>query len=293
MLSKLNGELTRWRGLAQRVYILDLLRRATGDFTRHGGSTYAAAMSYYVLLSLFPSLILAVVVLGLLARDPTVQERFVDVILERFPTEVDLRPQVEAVVSGVAETDMGVLGVLSLLGAAGTASGTFGTLRRALNRAFDVPGTRSFIHGKAVDLASTLGVLGLVALSISATTAIGVFRVVADELFGGFLPNLAWAAVYFLLPFGLSFVTFVGVYWLIPNLTVAWSELWIGALLAAVGFEVTKAGFGLYLANFGRYQEVYGALGGAVAFLVFVFVASNIVIFAAEVMSELVKDRRR
>jgi membrane protein len=283
----------RWWAIARRVYVLDVVQRAAAGFWRHGAAIYAAAMSYYVLLTLFPLLILVVAVVGLLAHDPAVEERIVGVILGRFPAEVNLRPSVEAVVSGVARTNPGLLGTLGLLGALVTASGMFGTLRSALNSAFDVPGARSFVRGKVVDLVSMLGVLGLVALSIAATALLGLFRAGADHLSSGMLPTLAWGLAYFLLPFGLSFVTFLGAYWLIPNLTIKLRELWIGALLAAVGFELAKSGFGLYVANFSRYPELYGALGGAVVLLVFVYVTSSIVIFAAEVTSELVKDRAR
>jgi membrane protein len=60
---------------------------------------------------------------------------------------------------------------------------------------------------------------------------------------------------------------------------------------AAIGFELAKAGFGPYVANFGRYEELYGALGGVAAFLVFVFMVASIGIFAAGLTSELAKDR--
>lgn len=293
MRGALNAKLPRWWAVARRVYVVDVAQRAATGFWRHGAATAAAAISYYVVLSLFPLIILLVAVLGLLARDPAIHERVVSVILGLFPAEVQLRPPVEAVVSGVAETNPGLLAMLSLLGAVGPASGMFGTLRGALNHAFAVPGAGSFIRGKAVDLLSMLGVLGLVVLSIAATTLLGVSRAVADPWFSGLLPNLVWGLAYILLPLGLSFVTFLGAYWLIPNRTIKVSELWSGSLLAAVGFELAKTGFGLYVANVGRYQEVYGALGGAVALLVFVYVASTIVLFAAEVTSELIQDRAR
>ena len=288
-----NSGLPRWWAIIRRVRALDIVWRAAKNYGDHGGAVYAAAMSYYVLFSLFPLLIFGVAVLGLLVRDPSIQDRIVSAIVDQFPPEVNLRGQVEAAVAGVAESYITVLGLLGGLAAVWTASGVFGSLRRALNRAFDVPGAQSFIHGKLVDLASVLGVMGLVVLSMAATAALGLFRALADDYVAGWPANLVWGLVYFLVPFGLSFVAFLVVFRLIPNLRVRLADLWIGALLAAVGFELAKAGFGLYLANFDRYQEVYGALGGAVIFLFFVFVVSNIVIFAAELTSELVKERAK
>jgi membrane protein len=293
MARKENAGMQRWRAIVRRVYVLDVLWRAATNYADHGGAVYAAAISYYVLFSLFPLLIFALAALGLLVRDASIQDRVVTAIVNQFPPEVNLRGQVETVVSGVAESSITVLGLMGLLTAVWTASGAFGALRRALNRAFDVPGAQSFIRGKVVDLLGVLGVMGLVILSIAATALLGLVRTLSDGHAAGWLSDEAWGLTYFLVPLGLSFVTFLMVYRLVPNLRTRLSTLWIGALLAAVGFELAKAGFGLYVANFGRSQEVYGALGGAVLFLLFVFVVANIAIIAAEVTAELSKDREK
>jgi membrane protein len=273
------------------VYAVDVLWRAAEDHGRQAGATAAAAMSYYALLSLFPLLVAVVAIVGWAIRDPALQAQVVDAIVDQLPSNANLRPQVEAVVGDVARTQNGLLGILGVLGSLWTASGIVGALRRALNRAFDVPGTRSFVHGKALDLLGVLGVLGLSLLSVAATAALGVLRAAADDRFRSAASNLAWALVYLLLPLALSYVTFLVVYRLVPNREVRGAPLWLGASLAAAGFELAKAGFGLYVVNFGRYAEVYGALGGVVAFLVFVFVVANIVIFAAELTAELLADR--
>jgi membrane protein len=268
---------------------MGLVWRAVRSYVEHGGAVYAAAMSYYVLFSLFPLLIFAVALLGVLLRDPAMQDRIVSAIVNEFPPSVNLHDQVESLVSGVPSSYASVLGLMGLLAAVWTATGVFGTLRRALNRAFDLPGTQSFIHGKLTDLVSIVGATGLVVLSITTTAALRVFRTRAEEQFAGWPVTMAWGVVTILAPLGLSFVTFLLVYWLVPHVRVHQPALWVGALLAALGFELAKAGFGLYVVNFGRYQEVYGTLGGAVVFLFFVYVVASIVIFAAEVAAELAK----
>ena len=283
----------RYRAVVRRVYVLDLLWRAVANYAHHGGTVHAAAVSYYVLFSLFPLLVFAVAALGLLVRDPAIQERVVTAIVDQFPSEVNLRSQVEAVVSGVAESSVTVLGLVGLLTAVWTASGAFGALRRALNRAFAVPGAQSFVRGKFVDLLGVLGVTVLVLVSIAAAALLGVVRVFSDGYLVGPVPDAVWRLVSFLVPFGLSFLTLLVVYRLIPHRRIRLSVLSVGALLAAVGIELAKAGFGFYVTTFGRSQEVYGALGGAILFLLFVFVVANIVIIAAEVTAELVKDRDR
>ena len=237
---------------AQRLYAVDVVRRAARDVTRQEGPTVAAAVSYDALLSFFPLTLAAVAIAGWFIRSPALQAQLVDGIVAPLPPEANLAPQVEAVEAGVAGTESGVLGLVSLLGGVWTASGLFGALRRALNRAFDVPAARSFVHGKALDLLSLFGVLLFALLSVAATTALGVLRAVADDRVRGVVPSLVWGLASVLLPLALSFLTFLAVYRLIPNRTVGGAAVWLGALLAAVGFEVAQAGFGLYVATIGR-----------------------------------------
>lgn len=276
---------------ARRFYPVDLLYRAAVDFSVHRGSIFAAAISYYAMFSLFPLLILMTVVFAWIARGTDLQARLVDLIVNQLPPGTNLRPQIEVVVRGAAETSTGALGLAGLAGTIWTASGVFGALRRALNLAFDVPAARSYIAGRLVDLLAVAAVTVLALLSIGATAGLGLLRAASDDLFHGTILNLAWALVFFLLPFAISYVVFLLVYRLIPNLQMPFRYLRVGAALAAFGFELVKTGFALYLANFGNYQQIYGALGGVVAFLFFVYLSSCAVIFSAELVSELAKDR--
>lgn len=291
VLTRLKAVGRGWGRRALRVRAVDVAWRAFGSFRANGDTMYAAAISYYVLFSLFPLLIVAVAVFGLVVRDQELETRAVDAIVDQIPEEIDLRDQVQETVQGVTRSNNGLLGLAGLLGAAWTASGMFGALRRALNRAFEVPGSRPFLRAKLLDLAGVLGVMALALLSVTASAALGVARAVANGLFAGLVPNVLWALLYLLVPLAISFLTFLLVYRVVPSRTLGVSQLWAGALVAAAAFEAAKAGFGLYLANFGRYQEVYGALGGVVAFLFFVFLASSILLYGAELASTMARDR--
>lgn len=132
MARRENAGRRRWRAVVRRVYVLDVLWRAAANYAEHGGAVYAAAISYYVLFSLFPLLIFAVAALGLLVRDPSIQDRVVSAIINQFPPAVNLRGQVETAVSGVVESSVTVLGLVGLLTAVWTASGAFGALGGAV-----------------------------------------------------------------------------------------------------------------------------------------------------------------
>ena len=274
----------------RKIYAFDVLYRAISDFTEQRGSIYAAAISYYAMFSLIPMIVLIATVFGWFSRGTDLQARVIASIVNAVPPGIGLRAQIQSVIS--ISTEQGWL--LTLFGFAGTgwtASSLFSVLRRALNLAFDIPAARPFITGRLVDMFNIFAVGVLVLLSIGATAALGILRAVSSDVFRGALVNVAWGIVFFILPYLLSFGVFMIIYWVVPNRQIDLKDRTIGALLAAFGFELVKIGFTIYVANFGSYQQVYGAIGGVVAFLVFVHLESSIVILSAEIASELAKDR--
>ncbi|HET7035321.1 MAG TPA: YihY/virulence factor BrkB family protein [Thermomicrobiaceae bacterium] len=285
-----------WRSLRRQlargrsIPLIDLLYRSGRDFARHHGTVYAAATSYFALISLFPLLILLATVFGWVAHGTGLQDQIVNEIVGQFPSGINLAKQVNSVLKG-ATARSGVIGLLSLLATMWTASGLFGVLRRALNTAFDVPEAHSYFHGRLYDMLGVVVVGGLALLSVAATAALSIARAVTTEFSESTLLSVGWTVVFFLVPLGVSYAALVLLYRVIPNQRVEMRAIRLGALVAAVAFELVKLGFTLYLATLGSYQQVYGALGSVVALLVFVYLESGVVIFAAELASELAKDR--
>ena len=274
----------------RKVYAFDVLYRAISDFTGQRGSIYAAAISYYAMFSLIPMVVLSVTFFGWFSRGTDLQARVVDAIVNEVPPGVGMREQLQSIISISAEQGW-LLTLFGFAATAWTASNLFSVLRRALNLAFDIPNARPFFTGRLVDMLSIFVVSVMVLLSILATAALGIIRAVSSDVFRGALVNIAWGIVFFILPYFLSFGVFLIIYRLVPNRQIDLKDRTIGALLAALGFELVKIGFTIYIANFSDYQQVYGALGGVVAFLVFVHLESTIVILSAEIASELAKDR--
>jgi membrane protein len=277
--------------VVRQTRVGDLLERAIRDYSSSHGSIYAAAITYYLLLSIFPLLIVIVAVLGLLARDPDFQTEVVDLIVRQLPSGSGVRDQVVTIINGIARPRSGLVGLVAFVGALWTASGVFGALRRALNNAFDVPMKRSYFRGRLRDLASVAAVVVLVIASTALTVTLALLRSYLSRWFDGALSNVGWGLIFLLLPLVLSFAFFLLLYRLIPNHTLRWGELWLGALIAAVAFELAKALFTIYLATFASYDEVYGALGSLIALLVFIFIVANITILSAEIASEVAKAR--
>ena len=94
-----------------------------------------------------------------------------------------------------------------------------------------------------------------------------------------------------MVPAMFSFGAFVVLYRFVPNAPIKIGDVWPGALVAAIFFEVIKNGFSFYLANFGRYDVIYGSLGAVVAFLFWMYLAAVVLLLGAEVASEYPRVR--
>ena len=296
---RLGEGLGRWWEISHRVYLIDLLARTAREFTRRRSTTYAAALSYYVLLSFFPLLIFIVAVLGLVLRDPEAQESITTSLLQALPAGLDMQQNTENVLREVGRTNHSLVGIAALLATGWSASTMFTALRRALNVAFDSPDQISFIRSKARDLAGVVGTLVFLVAMVMVLFVV-LFVVTLGLVLGQMvLPNevieilplgVAGRLFFLLLSYLVSFASVLVVYRIVPDRRLRLRDLWPGAALAAAGFEAAKFGFGLYVSTLGRFQEIYGALGNAVAFLAFVFLVANIVLFAAVLISVRLRD---
>jgi membrane protein len=281
----------RWGTRLRQVYPCDVVWRALYDFGRQGGPTSAAAISYYVLFSLIPLFTVVIAITGRIARDPAVQQQVVQIIVDEFPAELNIESYVQTAVDAVTQAKYDVAGPAVLVGVLWSASGMFGALRRALNRAFDVQENRSYLRKKAIDLLSVLAVMALLLLTLITTTTLSLLRGRLGALGNGALATVGWAVLPVAVSVGLSFLTFLLMYRVVPDVTAGVGDLWLGAALAALGVEAAKTVFSVYATRFADFDEVFGALAGAAALLFFVFMVSSILIFAAEVSGTLIGDR--
>ncbi len=275
----------RWR------LIRVLFKRTIREYADDSCADIAAGISYYVLFSVFPLVILAVSIAGLVLSDPALREDVTRRILEAVPLlPGEAHGQLRGLLEGVARGST-VSGIAGILGLAWSASAVMGALRWALNQAWDTRESRPFVLGKLVDMLMLALVGVLLAVSIGTTLLIQVAGPVSGrvaEALGTFGAGarLGFRAVALLVPFFLSFVTFLIVYRVLPSVKTRCGEIWPGALLAAILFEIAKEGFALYLRLFATYDRVYGPLGAVIAFQAFVYIAANVLLLGAEMASE-------
>jgi membrane protein len=300
----------RWRQLTQRVYVIDLLVRTFQTFTERRGTTYAAAMSYYTLFSFLPLLIFILSIVGLILRDPETQARVTRAVLEALPTGLSdevrqtVADGVQEILDRISRSEHGLLGLIALVGMAWSASTMFTALRRALNAAFGFPERRSAVRGKAWDLAGVFGVLVLlpfsfifaalvyvIVLTVAGLSAYLTRLIFSDNPLSGLPTNEMTRLLSQGLSYATSFVVMLAIYRFTPDQHLPIRRLWPAAALAALGLEIVKIGFGIYLRRFGGFEAVYGALGTAAGFLIFVYIVAAIVIFVAVFTSVRLSDR--
>jgi membrane protein len=274
-----------------------ILRRSAREFLDDNCTLMAAAISYYVLLSLFPLLLFLVGILGFILQDRAIQKDVIEAVLDFLPLSDDEgRNEVTEAVRGVAGVSGGALGILGLAGMAWSASNMFGIIRRSINAAYDLEQHRPLVRQKILDLAMVLGAAMFFVLSLAATTFLRIVRRFSEDIAvlgeAASRAGALWDATAYLVPFALSFAAFAVLYWLVPATKTRLSEVWVGALVAATLFEGAKTGFAFYLENFSSYDLVYGSLGAVVAFLLWVHLSALILLFGAEVASEYPKVLR-
>lgn len=276
--------------MLSRSRVLILAKRSAGEFGRDHCSHLAAGIAYYALFALFPLLLFLAGITGLVLRDEDLQEDLIDAILDSVPLDEEQgRDNVTEIVQGMGQASSGAVGLLGLVLTAWSASTLFGAVRRSINIAYSVEQPRPIVRQKLVDLALLLAVGPFFLLSIALSTFVAFSRDAVGDVSGLSAiadQRLAWTVLGLGLSTCLSFAAFFVLYWMVPALDVQRRDACAGAVVAAILFEGAKSGFSLYLHNFGSYDVVFGTLGAAAGFLLWVYVSANILLLGAEIASE-------
>jgi membrane protein len=267
--------------MGRRIWIL--AKSTYLSFARDNCSQLAAAISYYVLFSIVPLAILTVSVAGLILGGDSVRNSITNRILDAVPlSQTDGRSAVVEALDSVKRVS-GPVAALGLLGTLWTASSVFASIRKSLNAVWGVDEHRPWAQAKLVDMAQ-VGVLGVILLASLVLT--GVLRAVRQFSASQFGPlsnrNPLWEVPPIALPALLTLVTFVLLYRIVPASHPKWRDVIPGALLATLLFEVLKNSFAIYVTHFNNFDVVYGSLAGALLFLLYTFLASNILLAGGE-----------
>ncbi|MDB5481454.1 MAG: hypothetical protein JWO83_2507 [Caulobacteraceae bacterium] len=253
------------------------------EFTEDHIPTSAAAVTFYILLSLFPALGAFVSLYGLIANvnDAQRQVAALSGLLPGGAIQV-LGDQM----TRLAQSDHGKLGLafaVSLLISLWSSSSGIKALMEGLNVAYETPERRGFIRLNLVALAFTLGAI---AVAIVAIGVVAAAPQVLDRLGLGHLQVLAflrWPAFFVFTSLLLSVLYRYG-----PSRgPVRWRWVTPGGVVAALGWLLMSGLFSWYVANFGHYDKTYGSLGAIVGFLTWIWLSLMVVLFGAELNAEI------
>nr|WP_043513663.1 MULTISPECIES: YihY/virulence factor BrkB family protein [unclassified Actinoplanes] len=271
--------------------IFAAVRRTFKQFSEDNVSDWAAALTYYGVLSIFPGALVIVSLLGLLGDAG--QRTVTDAVTQITPNS-QLRDLVNTVLDQVQGTgNAGLAAILGLVAAFWSASGYIAAFMRASNAIYDVPEGRPIWK----TLPIRVGVTAIVGTMLIASAAIVVFtgdlaRIVGEKLHLGGVAVTTWNIAKWPVLVILVSLMFAILYWASPNAKTGGFR-WIspGGIFAVLLWVAASAGFAIYLANFANYNKTYGTLGGVVAFLVWLWISNMAIMLGAELDAELERGR--
>jgi membrane protein len=269
-----------------------VLKRTAKEYREDDLSDWAAALTYYAILSLFPGLLVLVAGLRLFGKSTvtTVTDNLAAVAPGAVRTI--LTGAVASLEHGASST-AGVLAIVSLVGALWSASGYVAAFMRAANAIYDVPEGRPVWKKLPVRLGVTIVTGILISISALAVVFTGRLAEQLGKLIGlGHPAVVVWNIAKWPVLALLISLVFAILYWAAPNARQGGFR-WVspGGLVAVVIWLLGSAAFGLYVANFGSYNKTYGSIAAIIIFLVWLYLTNTAVLLGAELNAELERGR--
>jgi membrane protein len=273
--------------------VLADLKAAFQRFQSDQMSDFAAALTYYSLLSLFPALLFAIAVLGVFGQEGLITET-ADYLKQAGAPPDTVNAVTSALDSAQSQRGTAITAlVIGLVVSLNSASSAFGAVGRALNRAWRVEEGRGLVRRKLNDLLWTLVVIVLVLITF---VLIFLGGDLASDVLGqiglGETAAIVWRIARWPAAMLTAMLIYAVVYYAAPNVEVRRFQ-WLtpGAVFGVVTWILASGLFFLYVANFSSYGATYGAFAGAVILLVWLWLTNVVLLFGAELNAAI--DVRR
>src|SRR5579864_8294164 len=273
------------------LLIKTALTRTYDDVVRNHTLQMAAALSYYFVLSLFPSLIFLSAIVAYLPV-PNLFDQALSLMSRFLPP--DSMGLVRRVLADVITPNRGAFLSFGLLGTLWTASGGFSAAIEALNIAYDVHDDRPFWKTRplAIGLALITGFLLLLALSVMIVgPRFGEWLAARVHLSSLFV--LLWPCIHWSIAVGFTVLAVEALYFLAPNVKQRFLATLPGAVLAVGCWLALSYLLGMYFRHFANFNKTYGTLGAAIALMTWLYWTGFAMLVEAELNSELAKISRK
>jgi membrane protein len=268
-----------------------VLKRTFREFQDDNLTDWAAALTYYGVMAIFPALLVLVSVLGLIGTSAT--QPLIDNINEVAPG-----PAKDIFTNAIRNIEdsqgaAGVFFVIGLLGALWSASGYIGAFMRAANVIYDVEEGRPMWKTLPMRVGLTVLLMLMTAVTaVGVTISGGLARQVGKTIGVGSTAVDVWNIAKWPVLLTIVCLMFAILYWASPNVRQPGFK-WItpGGALAVIGWVIASLAFAFYVANFGSYNKTYGALAGPIVFLVWLWISNVVILLGAELNAELERGR--
>lgn len=271
----------RSRAITPRMF-WGLLKATYAEWNKDNVPRLGAALAYYTVFSLAPLLIIVIAIAGLAFGQEAAQGQIVDQIQGLVGR--DGAEAIESMIEHARTKSTGIIatiiGVAMLLFGA---SGAFGQLQDALNTIWDVTpkpgrGVTGMVRDRLFSFVMVVGMGFLLLVSLVLSAAIAAL---AEYLNQWMASATLWQMVNIVLSLAIITLLFAMTYKVLPDVKLAWSDVWIGAGFTAVLFTIGKTLIGLYLGT-SSIGSAYGAAGSIVIILIWVYYSAQILLFGAE-----------
>ena len=275
-------------GVERETGLFATLKRTATEFSEDNLTDWAASLTYYGLLAIFPALIALVSILGLVGDPKSTTETITEIVTKVGPESAaeTFAGPIEQVTE--SRSTAGITLVVGILVALWSASSYVGTFMRASNVIYETPEGRPFWKLRPLQMLVTLVLVLLLAVIALGVVLTGpLVEAVADPIGVSSSAVTVWDIAKWPVLAGL-FVVMIGVlYYASPNVKQRGFK-WVtpGALVAMVVWIVASAGFAFYVANFGSYNKTYGALASVVVVLIWFWITNLAILFGHELNAE-------
>ena len=267
----------------------DLIKRSLKAFSKDDMATYAAALAYQALFSIFPFLLFLIAMLGFLDVP-----QFFDWMLEQaesaFPSDAFTR--FESIITQIRNNSAGGLLSFGIIAALWSSSGGMRALMNALNVAYGVKETRPLWKKYALSISYTLAI-AILLVTGAALMLLGPDGIewLADQVGLGNAFVTAWTWLRFPVLVVLLMVVVALLFYAAPNVKQPFTLITPGAVVTVILWLLASLAFSLYVSNFSNYNATYGSLGGVIVGLTYFFMSAAVILLGAEINAEIYKAK--
>jgi membrane protein len=271
---------SRWRFRDAR----SIVYKAISAWIDHDAASMGAALAFYTLFSIAPILVIAVAVAGYVFG-PHVAETQVLVQLSALIGDTGANAIRDLLLSAHYSDKKGFAAALGIITLLIGATSVFGELQNTLGRVWNTPKRADavvwwqHIRRRILSMGLVLGVGFLLLVSLVASAALAA----VESMLGNFMTQ--WSgilpAIDLTLSFAMTILLFAMIYKYVPDESITWSDVWIGAVITALLFTIGKSLIGIYLGR-SAFNSAYGAAGSLVVLLLWIYYSAQIFLLGAE-----------